>query len=431
VTTTKGAADAAGTEATSPRVDLPGLLTRSGLYAWAIVGLLVAGWLLLLLLSQFEVLLGPIVLSIVLIYVLNPIVGRLQRAGLHRIIGSIVAFGVLVGGIVLIGFLIWPGVSAQAKELAADFETIYENTVSDVEQLFADLGVDNVVLWSYADLQDFISDPENQDQFISGALDRLGAVTAGLFEAVLLFLVAPVVAFYALIDLPRIGRESTELIPPDHRTEVVYVSRQLSWAIGGFLRGQLLVAFIVGAMTSFGFWLIDLDFWLLIGMIAGFLNIIPFVGPWVGGILGALVGLATGGLTQALLAALVAVIVQQIDNNLVSPTVLRATVRLHPAVVVLVLILGGALGGVWGVLLAVPVAASIKIVAGHLWRTRVLGQSWEEATDALIVESEPRESLFSRVRRAGGGGAGREPDDPSSGEEDAREPDPDDPPLDG
>jgi predicted PurR-regulated permease PerM len=451
VTTTKGAAEEAGTAPTSSRVDLSGLLTRSGLYAWAIVGLLVAGWLLLLLLSQFDVLLGPIVLSIVLIYVLNPIVGRLQKAGLHRIVGSIVAFSLLIGGIVLIGFLIWPSVSSQARELAANFETIYEDTVTDVEQMLADVGIDNVVLWTYADLQDFISDPENQDQFISGALDRLGALTAGLFEAVLLFLVAPVVAFYALIDLPRIRRESTELIPPDHRTEVVYVSRQLSTAVGGFLRGQLLVAFIVGAMTSFGFWLIDLDFWLLIGMIAGFLNIIPFVGPWVGGILGALVGLATGGLPQALLAALVAVIVQQIDNNLVSPTVLRATVRLHPAVVILVLILGGALGGVWGVLLAVPVAASIKIVAGHFWRTRVLGQSWVEATDALIVEPEPRQSLLSRVRRAGDGGADGEvedvnpdevnpdevnpdevnPDEVSRGEGNSREPEADDSPLDG
>jgi len=428
VTTTKGAAESTGAEPAKSRVDLSGLLTRSGLYAWAIVGILVAGWLLLLLLSQFEVLLGPIVLSIVLIYVLNPVVGRLQKAGLHRIMGSIVAFALLFGGIVLIGFLIWPSVSSQARELATNFESIYANTVSDVEQMLADVGMENVVLWTYDDLQNFISDPGNQDQFISGALDRLGAVTAGLFEAVLLFLVAPVVAFYALIDLPRIGKESSDLIPADHRTEVVYVSRQLSTAVGGFLRGQLLVAVIVGGMTSFGFWLIDLDFWLLIGMIAGFLNIIPFVGPWVGGILGALVGLATGGLTQALLAALVAVIVQQIDNNLVSPTVLRATVRLHPAVVILVLILGGALGGVWGVLLAVPVAASIKIVAGHFWRTRVLGQSWEEATDALIVEPESRESLISRVRRSGDTeGSATEQD----AGQDEREPGTDDEPLDG
>jgi predicted PurR-regulated permease PerM len=92
----------------------------------------------------------------------------------------------------------------------------------------------------------------------------------------------------------------------------------------------------------------------------------------------------------------VAVIVQQVDNNFVSPTVLRATVRLHPTVTLLVLILGGAFAGIWGVIIAVPLTATLKIVIGHWWRTRFLGQSWEEASDAMFEEPEP-----SRLRRTG------------------------------
>jgi hypothetical protein len=128
-----------------------------------------------------------------------------------------------------------------------------------------------------------------------------------------------------------------------------------------------------------------------------------------------MVGLVTGSVTTALWAAVVALAVQQIDNNFVSPTVLRATVRLHPAVVILVLILGGAIGGLWGVLLAVPVTASIKIVAGHMWRTRVLGQSWEEASDALI-ESRPSEVIKGPLRRAPDGKGRREQAVPSTPE---------------
>jgi predicted PurR-regulated permease PerM len=92
----------------------------------------------------------------------------------------------------------------------------------------------------------------------------------------------------------------------------------------------------------------------------------------------------------------VAVIVQQIDNNFVSPSVLKATVRLHPAVTLLSLVLGGALAGVWGVVIAVPLVASIKIVLGHWWRTRVLDQTWEEASEAMFEEPES-----SRLRRKG------------------------------
>ena len=79
-----------------------------------------------------------------------------------------------------------------------------------------------------------------------------------------------------------------------------------------------------------------------------------------------------------------------------SPTVLRATVRLHPAVTLLVLILAGAVAGVWGVIIAVPLAASIKILLGHWWRTRVLEQTWEQATEAMFQAPEP-----GRLRRTG------------------------------
>jgi predicted PurR-regulated permease PerM len=120
----------------------------------------------------------------------------------------------------------------------------------------------------------------------------------------------------------------------------------------------------------------------------------------VGGILGVLVGFVTADLATAISAGVVALIVQQIDNHLISPNVLRATVSLHPAVIILVLILGGGIGGIWGVLLAVPVTAIIKILAGHFWRTRVLGQSWEDALEAMIESSQPPETLYAAIRES-------------------------------
>jgi predicted PurR-regulated permease PerM len=119
-----------------------------------------------------------------------------------------------------------------------------------------------------------------------------------------------------------------------------------------------LVAIIVGVMLSVGYRIIDLPFRLLIGMIGGVLNIVPFLGPWVGGILGVAVALTTVDLSTALWAIVVAVVVQQIDNNLVSPSVLRATVRLHPAVTLLVLVFAGAIAGFWGIVIAVPCVSS-------------------------------------------------------------------------
>jgi predicted PurR-regulated permease PerM len=384
-----------------------GGLRRLGLAAWSLLGTLLllaaVGWLLL----QIRILLPPVVLAVVIVYVLNPVVSWLQARGLARWMGSCLSYIALAGILTLIGYLVFPSFADQGRDLADDFPQIYNDLAADVESLAEDVGLE-VDLPDYEKLREEIS--EGQSDFISDQFDRITDITLSLLEGLVLFLLAPVVAFYVLLDLPTVRRKTMELIPERHRAEASHVGRQLSTAVGGFLRGQMLVAIIVGVMTSVGFWAIDLPFWLLIGMIAGFLNIIPLVGPWVGGALGVLTALATRDLQTALWAGLVALVVQQIDNHFVSPTVLRATVRLHPAFIILGLIGGAAIGGFWGILLAVPVMAIVKILSGHFWRTRVLGQSWEEVTDALIEDHSTAETFITRLVKSFDGGERSEED---------------------
>ncbi|NNL68911.1 MAG: AI-2E family transporter, partial [Acidimicrobiia bacterium] len=295
-------------------------------------------------------------------------------------------------------FLIVPVLVEQGRDLADRFPELVEDAQAEISRIADNLGFAvDVSLPTGQDVSDWFSDPANQD-LIRSQLGTVANLTLSLFQAVVIALVAPVIAFYLLLDLPTVSERIRNLVPAYWRDEAIHVFIQVSTAVGGFVRGQLVVAFIVGVMTSIGFWIIDLPFWLLIGMISGFFNIIPFVGPWVAGALGSLAGLTSGDPTKALWAALVALIVQQIDNNLVSPVVLRATVRLHPATVLLALFAGGAVGGLFGVLMAVPTVAVIKIIAGHLWRTRVLGQSWDEAREALIDDDPTRETMLGRLR---------------------------------
>jgi predicted PurR-regulated permease PerM len=389
-----------------------GGLRRLGIAAWSLLGTLLLlaalGWILL----QIRILLPPVVLAVVIVYVLNPVVSWLHERGLARWMGSCLSYVVLGGVLTLIGYLVFPSFADQGRELADDFPAIYDDLVNDLESIADDIGLD-VDLPDYDELRDEIS--SEQSDFLSEQFDRITDITLSLLEGIVLFLLAPVVAFYVLLDLPTVRRKTMGLIPEHLQAEATHVARQLGTAVGGFLRGQLLVAVIVGVMTSVGFWAVDLPFWLLIGMIAGFLNIIPLVGPWVGGALGVLTALATRDLQTALWAGLVALLVQQIDNHFVSPTVLRATVRLHPALIILGLIGGAAIGGFWGILLTVPVMAIVKILAGHFWRTRVLGQSWEEAEDALIEDHSTAETFLTRIVKS-------LDDDPEAEEK----PDPDD-----
>jgi predicted PurR-regulated permease PerM len=369
--------------------NLSSVVRRIGVFSWSMIGLALLVALFVYLLVQGRVILAPLLIAVVFIFVLNPLVGSLNRRGVPRVIGTAIGFVIILAGLVLLGFLVIPSIIDQAISFTETFPEIFDNTSDQVSDLAVFVGFDRVDFWTYDELVTYLNDPGNQETITGFLFGWLRGVTAGVFEFVLVFLLCPVLAFYLLIDLPNVQRRLLALVPQGNRAETAYVGREVNTAVGGFLRGQLLVALIVGVLLSLGYWLIDLPFWLLIGMVGGFLNIVPFLGPWVGGILGVVVAIATTDLTTAIWATVVAVAVQQIDNNFVSPTVLRATVRLHPAVTLLVLVLAGAVAGFWGIIIAVPLAATVKIVVGHWWRTRVLGESWDEAREALLVEPTP------------------------------------------
>ena len=372
---------------TEPEESLFSVVRRVGIFSWAAIGLALLVALLGYLLIRGRVILAPLLIAVVVIFVLNPLVGLLNRRGIPRVFGTAIGFLLIAAGFALLGVLVIPSIIDQATSFSETFPEIFDNTGDQVSDLVVYLGFDQVEFWTYDDLVAYLNDPSNQETITGFLFGWLRGVTAGVFEFILIVLLGPVLAFYLLIDLPTVQQRMLALVPERNRAETSHVGRDVNAAVGGFLRGQLFVAIIVGVLLSFGYWLIDLPFWLLIGMIGGFLNIVPFLGPWVGGILGVTVALATTDLTTAIWATVVAVAVQQIDNNFVSPTVLRATVRLHPAVTLLVIVLAGAIAGFWGIIIAVPLTATVRIIVGHWWRTRVLGESWDEASAALLVDA--------------------------------------------
>jgi predicted PurR-regulated permease PerM len=360
---------------------------------------------LLLIVAAFFVLVNgrviwaPLFLAVVIVYMLNPLVSWLNLRGTPRVLGALVGFLVFFSAVALLAIVLLPDIVAQAQGFVETFPKLYDNSVQQVSDLATSLGFSQITIWEYNQLVDYVSDPQNRSALIDVGLGYLGSVTAGIFEFILVFLLGPVLAFYFLIDLPSVQQRIVGIFPEARRTEAAYVGRQVNSVLGGFLRGQLVVALIVGVMLAFGYWLIGLEFWLLIGLVGGLLNIVPFLGPWVGGALGVLVAVSSGDTKTAIWAVVVAVVVQQIDNNFVSPTVLRATVRLHPVVTLLSLILGGAFAGIWGVIIAVPLTATLTIMLGHWWRTRFLGQTWEEASDAMFEEPGASRLLKSGRRR--------------------------------
>jgi len=140
------------------------------------------------------------------------------------------------------------------------------------------------------------------------------------------------------------------------------VLNKMNKVISGFIRGQLLDSLIVGILNSIGLTLIGLDFAIVIGMMAGACNVIPYFGMYIAMIPAIIVGLLSGNPILALFAALVMIAVQQVDTLVISPRVIGGSVGLHPVFVILSIIIAGNYFGLVGMLLAVPTAAMIKVL---------------------------------------------------------------------
>jgi predicted PurR-regulated permease PerM len=377
-------------------------LRNVALIVWASVGVLALGWALLRIADTVRIIWLPMAFAFGLVFLLDPVVKWLQRRGVPRLVGSFLAFIMLVAFLVAVAALVYPTLQAQAVEFAERLPDLYLGLVDWARDLAERFGLDIEEFLSQEGIEEWLNDPANQEtirNLLFGFGAGAGILIRGVTEAVAVLGLAPVLAIYLLIDLPRFKSNAVKLTPPAYQEEVSFVGAEVGTALGSFVRGQLMVAFIVGVASSVGMWLIDLPFWLLVGIITGLLNLIPFLGPVVGGALAFLIALLNGDPWQGVWAVLIYTLIQQVDNHIITPLIQRARVNLSPFAIVVALVVGGSVAGLLGVLVAVPMTAAIRIISGHVWRTRVLGQSWKEASEAMIEMTEPPERLARIARR--------------------------------
>lgn len=371
-------------------------LRRAALVIWASIGSLMLVGALMWVASQVRIIWLPLVFAGGLVVLLDPIVRSLRRIGIPRVLGVLFGFVVLGAILAATGFLVVPAVRAQAAEFGTALPALYDQLVATLRQAGDRFGIDLGPVWTSQTISDWISDPSNQtslQDLIGGFGSGAGRLLRGITEVVAVLGLAPIFSFYLLLDLPRTKRLLLELTPPSIRDEVAFVTSQMGSALGAFVRGQLLVAAFVGTLSSIALWVFDLPFWLIIGIATGLLNLIPLVGPFFGATLAATVALVEGRPGAAVFIVVVFTLIQQIDNHVITPMVQRTRVRLSPLVIVLSLLAGGSLAGLLGVVVAVPSVTVLRIGLGHLWRTRVLGESWLEASEKMIETTDAPDRL--------------------------------------
>ncbi|MCA1833531.1 MAG: AI-2E family transporter [Actinomycetota bacterium] len=346
-----------------------GRLRRVGVLSWSIIGIMV----LLAFLFRFVIypirsIFPPLALAFIVVFLLNPLVNRLvRRTPLRRVWATLVVYlaFVAVSTVVLINIV--PLVAHQVSGLLDKLPAYVERGARNINRMLGKRGSSIRIRLSSDEVVTFI---ESHRSAVVNFLGHVRAFGASVLRVFVAFLLAMVISFYILVDLPKIRRALINALPADRQDEVLDLGKQIGAALGGFFRGQFLVAVFVGAASALGLALIRLPFAVLVGMIAGIFNLVPLIGPFIGAVPAVLIGLLSGDPNKAWQSMLVLLAVQQIDNHVISPNVMGRTVRLHPITVMLALLAGGTLAGIGGMLIVVPGVAVTKIIAAYVWGHR-------------------------------------------------------------
>jgi predicted PurR-regulated permease PerM len=338
------------------RIDRRALRTQ--IFFW-----LLAAALFIAFLMVFSSILLPFIAGMALAYFLDPVADWFERRGLSRLMATVLILIIFLAlfAIALIGII--PVLVTQAADLGGRIPGY-------ISQLQALLSSDTTILPAW------ISDQLAQVKDSFSALLKEGAGFVGtifqqiwnsgmaLLDIAALFVVTPVVAFYLLLDWDRMVEKVDSWIPRDNVDTIRDLARQIDGAIAGFVRGQGSVCLVLGLFYAVGLSVVGLNFGLLIGLFAGLISFIPYVGSTVGLVLALVVAVVQFWPDFVMIGVVAGVFFlgQFFEGNILQPRLVGSSVGLHPVWLMFALFAFGALFGFVGMLIAVPAAASVGVL---------------------------------------------------------------------
>lgn len=314
---------------------------------------------LLLVLWRAGEIVPPFVWAFVVGYVLLPAVAFFEKRGLRRGAAAAVVFLVLVAAIVGAIRLVAPVAVEQTHELQRAFPSTVRNAQQTGAEILRDIGLGDLTALIFPGGSQEVA--TNVGRMVVPLAQALGRFTLEL----LVFLIA---AFFVLRDAPRLFQAAEGLVPREQRAEVLHIAGQVGYLIRRYIRGQLILVVVMATVTGVGLSILKVPYSVLLGSLTGVLELVPIVGPITAGALASLVALGHAnpfGWSQLWYVGAVVImytVLRQTEDYVVVPLVIGRIVRLHPIVVIFSVLAGGALFGLLGVILAVPVAATSRLL---------------------------------------------------------------------
>ncbi len=316
----------------------------------------------------------PYILGLVIAYLVLPLVnflnrimpGSLTKRNLSRPLAILIVYLVVI--LVIVGLILFlvpivvdqmEALWAQREELLAQGQALLNELLSHY-RTYIPLNAQEIIQRNLEKLIGLIG------QAVQEGLTRTVGVVSSTISYLLGILVIPFWLFYVLQDESRLREGIFSLLPERYRPDAHNIARIIDDILSAYIRGQLLLCLFIAVMATIGLLIIGVDFAVLLGLVAGAFEILPFVGPILGAIPAILVAALVSEGT-ALWTLLLFVAIQQVENVFLVPKISGESVKLHPALIMVVLVIGNEALGIWGMLVAVPLTAIIRDVFKYLY----------------------------------------------------------------
>jgi len=323
------------------------------------VAALVVAIVVLFLLRDF---LGAFVLGSAIAFLIQPAVIRLHAAGVPRVLAIVIVFvGIIVvlAGLVLLivplGVAEIGQLQLQAPSLAAAAQDKLNN-LQPVRVFGMDIDLKGVTETINSHLREYLL-----GQFGNAVTLGLTALTTAL-QIILMF----IVAFLLSLEAPLVRRDLRRLVPSDYRSDFDQIWRRVRRMLYAYVRGQLIIAGLIGIFSGLACAVFGLPDPVALGLIAGITALIPYLGPFIGAVPAVLVGLSQSP-AQAVVILIAYIVISNVFLNVIFPKVMGDAMRLPPILVIVALLAGFSWGGILGMFVAVPVAATLRILFDHIY----------------------------------------------------------------
>ncbi|HDA6040528.1 TPA: cell elongation protein CozEb [Staphylococcus aureus] len=316
----------------------------------------------------FKTIAAPIIVSLILFYLFNPIVNMMERYRIPRVTGISIIYLAVVGVITLIVNLLIPIIGSQVDSLVKNSPQYLEKLINSIDKI-----ANNTFFSSYySQINDWLNSlPKKIPSMLSEFTDGFGSKIATFAETIanigVVIVTTPFVLFFMLKDGHHFKEFSTNIMPPKFRKDFHDLLEKMSVQVGSYIQGQIIVSFCIGILLFIGYSVIGLKYSLVLASIAAVTSVVPYLGPTIA-ISPAIVIAAITSPWMLLKLAVVWTLVQFVEGHFISPNIMGKTLKIHPLTIIFILLCAGKLLGIVGVILGIPGYAILKVLVTHLFQ---------------------------------------------------------------